>query len=1274
MGTFAPFGAATLTINAIPTGDTTGNFTFGFTFGDGDNLVAAGMGTIDNATVSGTANVETGSGTFLNVTGTLTWTIVVDVNDDPNPFLFTATGNLTLTARPDVPANLMPTSGVSCSDPVNVNNGNMHQSHVDLAARSRGPALAVVRSYNSLLASADSPFGFGWTHNYDMSLTDAGTAVTLIDQSGAAWAFKLQGTSYISPPGLSLTLTKNPQGYAMRGAYGAVWSFDTGGVLQSITDRNQNALTLTHDSSGRLSMVTDALSRTLTFSYDDNGHITQLKDFSGRQVVYSYDSSGDLISYTDAAGNTTKYEYYQTSAQQHLIETITKPAGNFTSFQYGAGGQVSSLSDSAGRNMSFQYIPASNQTVFNNPRGFAATFTYDSLGNITRTLNADGSHADTTYTPDARVASHTDENGNTIQFTYDSQGNPLSITDALGATTRLTYEPIFNQVTSITDPRGAVSAFTYDPQGNLTTISLPMRATLHFTYDVYGDLLTATDGEGNTRTLTYDSSGNPVKMVDPLGNATQFQFDNLRRLSGVTDAANATISLQWDVLDRLIRSVNPLGNSVARSFDSNGNLSQFTDSNNHVTNYSYDALDNLSTVTDPTGGTVEYGYAVSGCGCSTDSDLTSFRDGAGVSHQQTYDYAERLTQSVDSAGNQIGFSYSARGDLTGETTPDGATIEYQYDPNGRLVRKIFPDGTDARFVYDANGNLTGATNANTTITFSYDDLNRITRTADSRFAAQPLDPRSRNRRSTGVIGYRYDRSGRRLALIEPGGGAIRYRYDADGRLTSIVNPAGAAVSFTYDALNRPTVLQYSNGVMAAWQYDAANEVTSIAYSSPHTSVARFGYTYDKNGNPSTATDSATHAYQFDAVNRVTGATNPSESGESYSYDGAGNRIASATDSRYTYDTAGRLIAAEGATYVYDKAGNLIKRTDSTGTTSYSYDFENRLTRITFPSGVWAAYLYDALGRRIQKTVNGVVTKYLYDGANIFLEMDQNGHVLARYTHGIGVDQPLMMERGGNTYFYLPDKLGSIAALTDAAGSVACSYSYTTFGSTQPCKVTNPYGFAGREYDSESGLIYMRARYYDPATGRFLTADPLNLTGLLLVQQHGGTSLHYRRTPQQLNEYSYAINNPVTFRDPTGLKCMPLQGPIQLEPLYGSNGLLFIGPSLQYPALFIVMDQYGDPIAQAATVTIDSRQVSFYDIGGNLISELSLPGDGDLDRTAPLEQLNQDGDISSFNTALNVADQATYAELYNFLLAYLDPLGNNPRAVDPLAQPSGPSVN
>jgi RHS repeat-associated protein len=147
-----------------------------------------------------------------------------------------------------------------------------------------------------------------------------------------------------------------------------------------------------------------------------------------------------------------------------------------------------------------------------------------------------------------------------------------------------------------------------------------------------------------------------------------------------------------------------------------------------------------------------------------------------------------------------------------------------------------------------------------------------------------------------------------------------------------------------------------------------------------------------------------------------------------------------------------------------------------------------------------------------------VTRYIYDTEDILLELDGSNNVVARYTHGPGIDEPLIMEKAGASFFYQADGLGSITELTDSAGVVKQSYTYSSFGKIEsqldPTFI-QPYTFTAREFDTETGLYFYRARYYDPSIGRFLSEDPA-----------GSLS--------DLNFYAYVRNNPAKFTDPTGL--------------------------------------------------------------------------------------------------------------------------------------------
>lgn len=253
--------------------------------------------------------------------------------------------------------------------------------------------------------------------------------------------------------------------------------------------------------------------------------------------------------------------------------------------------------------------------------------------------------------------------------------------------------------------------------------------------------------------------------------------------------------------------------------------------------------------------------------------------------------------------------------------------------------------------------------------------------------------------------------------------------------------------------------------------------------------------------------------------------------EQYTYDDTGNRLtgpASFTNQN-TISTGNRLDATPTAGFTYDDNGNIISKVEGGVTTIYTYDGENRLVTASNTNGMSASYKYDPFGRRIEKTVNGATIKYLYDGANIVLKYDGSDNITARYVHNLGIDDPLGIIVGNGVVYqsllemqpyysfaYHKDTLGSIRAITDDSKNVVNTYTYDSFGNiTQTGTLSQPYAYTGREYDSETGLYYYRARYYDPKIGRFIQKDPISFAG-------------------GINLYSYAQSNPINWIDPWGL--------------------------------------------------------------------------------------------------------------------------------------------
>ena len=969
---------------------------------------------------------------------------------------------------------------ITADSEINIASGNLYHSQPLFTLPNSKFLGEFNLSYNSL-SSQNDVLGMGWTHAYNIGLAvNNDGSYTVVEGDGGNLA--LYGSSgHYTPQNSSYpSLTINGDGtFTLEYKEGIFYSFDQTKKITSIYDRNSNSVTFAY-TGNNLTSITDPSGRIVSFTYNANNTISTIADPSGNTHTLTYTGQNlTRVSSQISGVGTANWSYtYDTNG---FMLTKTDPLGNLTSYAYDGNHRVSQVTDPLNRNRTFSYNPGSSQTQLTEKDGGVWTYTYNpTIGALTAKTDPLVNTTSYAFDTNGNLTLVTDPRTKTTTYAYDSNANVTSITDALNNITTYTYNSL-NKVTSIVYPGNATVTLTYDTHGNLTSLTDPVSNLTQYGYDTRGNLTGITDPLTHTTTLAYDSHNYLTTVTDPTNAVTSFTYDSAGNMLTITDPLSNVPSFQYNGLNKVKKITDPLGNFVTLAYDLNGNVISRIDANNKVSQYAYNYKSQVTTITDALNNLTQFAYG-SGCpSCGSSADrLTSVTDARGKMTSFQYDLAGRLIKETDPLGRFKSYAYDPAGNRTSRTDEDNMTVQYAYDNLNRLTQISYPNSTTTTFGYDARNNLTSAANPNIGYTLTYDLDNRLTQIVDS---------------DNKTVSYQYNGLNQRTQMVTPDGRTITYGYNTTNRLSQISSAIGA-FNISYDDAGRRTSLDYPNLVTTTYSYNASSFLTNLlARYNQQTTINSFAYTPDGMSNRTSMIDLAgTHNYTYDNTYQLTQATHPNMATEQFTYDAVGNRSSS-----------------EG-------------QAPSTGrSTDYVYDFENRLIEVDY-SGMTAQYKYDPFGRRIEKNVNNTITRYIYDGSNIVTQYDGSWNVTAKYTHTLDIDDPLTVQQGVSTFYYLKDGLGSVVNLTDASGNVLKGYTYKSFGEiySETGSLVQPFTFTGREYDPESGLYFYRARYYDPRAGRFLTKDPIGFAS-------GDTNL-----------YRYLGNDPLNLIDPFGLEMASLR--------------------------------------------------------------------------------------------------------------------------------------
>ncbi len=651
-------------------------------------------------------------------------------------------------------------------------------SVIDAYCTAPGIPLVFGRSYPGEPSSYQGPFGYGWTHSFDLRLQqfeDGHIGIGGGDQYDLVLYPEEDGT-YAGERGYP-TLVMNGDGSATLTALeGSITRFRTDGLPGSTEDLNGNTVSFVYDSSSRLIRIQHSSGDRFTLEYAPSGRISHLVDHEGRDTVYTYDPTGTLLlSVTRHDGNTTHYTY-QEQEGGYALAGETYPGGISQEYQYGGDGRLRESSVNTGEETGIiAYDEEKRVTTITDEAGSRSIVRVNEFGQVVEQQNSLGASITYQYNKDGDPVLITGAKGEEYAFETDERGNVVRTINPLSQDVAMGYDTRFNALAWVRDPRGNTLNFTYDTAGNLKETRYPDNSHEQFVYDDAGNIISMTDRNGEEIQYSYNSRGQLTRKDYPDGTSVAFSYDADGNL---ISAANeeGPITMEYNTRNQLTRITYPGGLSQAYTYDEAGRLVQRTEQDGFTIRYSYDKASRLARVADGSDATiVRYAYDPSG-------RLSRKELGSGAFTTYSYDTAGQVTEQVNynkdgTVLSRFTYTYDLSGNPVTIETLDGI-CHYDYDAIGQLTHVTSPDGNSTSYQYDAAGNRISVTDKGITTAYTTNVLNQYTQAGSTTFT--------------------YDKNGNMVSKTEQGN-TTTYEYNFENRLTRITSPDGIW-EYEYDAL------------------------------------------------------------------------------------------------------------------------------------------------------------------------------------------------------------------------------------------------------------------------------------------------------------------------------------------------------------------------------------------------------------------------------------------------------------------------------------------
>ncbi|MEU8470574.1 RHS repeat-associated core domain-containing protein [Streptomyces sp. NPDC029006] len=924
---------------------------------------------------------------------------------------------------------------------IDYSTGNLMLTATDFDIAGVGQGLRLARTYNSL----DAPYGRvtqRWWQQYERYLSLSSSEAVLYDASGATVRFKKNSDgSFTTPKGYSEDLKKNSDGtYTLtKWKSGSKETYNAGGTLTKVADRNHGSITVTQTTSGGFKLTETRsgrwieLDKTLPSQW-------QAKDNTGRTAVYDVDPNGNLATTTDTEGKTVTFGY-DTSGR---LDQIMTAEGRVTAFTYDDANRVTSMlratdfngTTDTGPTWTYAYSADSatvaGTTTATDPETHATTYEHDGDGQVTDVTDALQHHRSTKFDANHNIDTATDAMGsgttpgNATDYGFNDRNNLETVKVPTGGTTVNHWQTVAggDVPSDSTNADGEKTQFTYDTAGNTTSVAQTGTGGGNVSYDYNPATPTCGGFEGqrckaktkmtSSKTVAtvfhYDAKGNLDRVTPPAPlDRTTYTYDDLGRTKSVTDARGVTVSYTYDNRDRIRTVTSPNTVKVEYWYDGDGNLVQRTDGTG-TTKYEFDPLQRETVRTLQDGSQTLLAYTPAG-------NVDYYQDPVGKTDYQ-WNEVNKLKQLTDPQGHVTTYDYNKNDVRTTTTYPGGTVQKVDPDKSGRptSVKVTSAQGTLVDLGYTYGYGTDGKT-----------DGSKIRTSTDN------VTGRKRT--------YDYDGAGRFSYAKEEKAGSItdswQYCYDLAGNLTSQGTDPGCPRGTTY-TYNDAQELTAKSSTSGGWSYDPIGNETAGASADDYLRTAE---TWTDHSQMSSITvNGKTYAGQY-------GSTDQSERiklGDTVFHNGPLGLSAKTTagaDMGFNREPGGTLnsMTTGGRSYYYltDALGSVVGLADVDGNKVDSYTYSPRGVRILAQSTEPVTQPYRFAGN-YQDPTGLYHLKARYYDANIgrFTQPDPSGQEQNPYLYAEGDPVNRIDPHGNLSWNGVADALGPAGDLVQAGVHLA----------------------------------------------------------------------------------------------------------------------------------------------------------------------------------------------------------------------------------------------